>query len=210
MIRRALGAAVLVAACVVSLPLPALADGDPASDFLLSQNIFLPFDANITKAQTDQLNQLVADAKRRGFTIRVAVIGKPFDLGSVPSLWAKPQTYARFLGQELFFLYKGRLLVVMPNGFGVSRGGMALPSSQAIVDRMPQPGNGGPALVDAAARAVQRLAAEEGVQLTVPAAKSTGNSTNRDRIVLGAIAVGVVGLIGIGYALRRMLARSQR
>src|SRR5262249_38215755 len=138
------------AACAASSPVPALADGDPASDFLLSQSTFLPYDANISKAQTDQLNELVAEAKKRGYRIRVAVIGKPFDLGSVPSLWAKPKTYARFLGQELFFLYKGRLLVVMPNGYGVSRGGKALTSSQAVVDRMPQPGNGGPALVDAA------------------------------------------------------------
>src|SRR5689334_16901388 len=126
MIRRALGAALLVAACAVSLPLPALADGDPASDFLLSQSTFLPFDASITKEQTDQLNELVTESKKRGYPIRVAIIGKPFDLGSVPSLWAKPTTYARFLGQELFFVYKGRLLVVMPNGFGVSRGGKAL------------------------------------------------------------------------------------
>jgi hypothetical protein len=207
MIRRALGVALLVAACAVSSPLPAFADGDPASDFLLSQNVFLPYDSSITKEQTDQLNQLVAEAKRRGYTIRVAVIGKPFDLGSVPSLWAKPETYARFLGQELFFLYKGRLLVVMPNGFGVSRSGKALPSSQAVVDRMPQPGNGGPALVAAAMRGVQRLAAQSGVQLTIPAAKSTGSSTNRDRIILGAIVVGVIGLIGVGYATRRLLVR---
>jgi hypothetical protein len=207
MIGRALCAALLVAACAVSVPWPALADGDPASDFLLSQSTFLPYDSSITKAQTDQLNQLVAEAKRRGYTIRVAVIGKPFDLGSVPSLWAKPETYARFLGQELFFLYKGRLLVVMPNGFGVSRSGKAVPSSQAVVDRLPQPGNGGSALVGAAATAVQRLAAQSGVRLTVPAAKSTGNSTNRDRIILGAIAVGVVGLIGVGYALRRLVVR---
>jgi hypothetical protein len=207
MIRKTLGAVLLVAACAVSLPLPALADGDPASDFLLSQSTFLPYDASITKEQTDQLNALVAEAKKRGYTIRVAVIGKPFDLGSVPSLWAKPETYARFLGQELFFLYKGRLLVVMPNGFGVSRGGKALVPSQAVVDKLPQPGNGGSALVDAAEQAVQRLAAQSGVKLTVPAAKSTGGSTNRDRIILGAIAVGVVGLIGIGYALRRLVVR---
>jgi hypothetical protein len=207
MIRRAVVAALLVAAGVAASPVPAFADGDPASDFLLSQDTFLPYDANIPKEQSDRLNALVAEAKKRGFTIKVALIGKPFDLGAVPSLWQKPETYARFLGQELFFLYKGQLLVVMPNGYGVSRGGKALPSSQAVVDRLPQPGEGGSALVDAATRAVPRLAAESGVRLDVRAADSGGGHTTRDRLILAAVAVGVVALLGLGYALRRVVAR---
>ncbi len=32
----------------------------------------------------------------------------------------KPQTYARFLGSELRFIYKDNLLVVMPQGFGIN------------------------------------------------------------------------------------------
>ena len=138
----------------------ARADGDPASDYLLSQDTFLPFDANISKEQAAQLNTVVADAKKQGFTIKVAVIAKPFDLGAVPSLYGKPKTYARFLGQELFFLYKGRLLIVMPNGYGASRGGKPLPSTQRVLDRMAAPQEGGAALTAAAARAVQRLAAQ--------------------------------------------------
>src|SRR5262249_17353430 len=96
MTGRVLGATLLAAACLVAHPATALADGDPASDFLLSQTTFLPFDSNISKEDGDRLNELVAEAKKRGYTIRVAIIGKPFDLGAVPSLWAKPKTYARF------------------------------------------------------------------------------------------------------------------
>ena len=85
----------------------------------------------------------------------------------MPSLWLKPETYARFLGQELFFLYKGPLLVVMPNGYGVSRAGKALTSEQRVVDKLPPPGPAARRSATAATRAVQRLAAV-GSPLEVP------------------------------------------
>ena len=61
--------------------------------------------------------QKVTDA---GLPIKVAIIGNKTDLGAVPQLWAKPQTYARFLGAELRFVYKDTLLIVMPQGFGIN------------------------------------------------------------------------------------------
>jgi hypothetical protein len=195
----------VVAAATVCVPV-ARADGDPASDYLLAQKTFLPFDAKISAARAMQLNTIVADAKEKGYTIRVALISKPFDLGAVPSLWLKPKTYARFLGQELFFVYKGRLLVVMPNGYGVSKGGRAVASGQRVVDGLPEPGNGGDALTLAATKAVQRLAAQEGVKVAIPKASSSGSSNN-DRIVLAAIAGGIVVLFGLGFAARRYLFR---
>jgi hypothetical protein len=202
--RRRLLAAVLAAGCV-AVP-AAHADGDPASDYLLSQDTFLPFDANISKEQAAQLNTVVADAKKQGFTIKVAVIAKPFDLGAVPSLYGKPKTYARFLGQELFFLYKGRLLIVMPSGYGASRGGKPLPSAQRVLDRLAAPREGGAALTAAAARAVQRLAAQNGVRVEIPPVAS-GASENSDRIMIAAIAGGLVLLLLGGLAVRRILAR---
>jgi hypothetical protein len=202
--RRRLLAAVLAAGCIV---VPAAhADGDPASDYLLSQDTFLPFDANISKEQAAQLSTVVADAKKKGFTIKVAVIAKPFDLGAVPSLYGKPKTYARFLGQELFFLYKGRLLIVMPSGYGASRGGKALPSAQRVLDRMAAPQEGGAALTAAAARAVQRLAAQDGVRVEIPPVAS-GTSQTNDRIIIAGIAGGLVLLLLCGFAARRILAR---
>ncbi len=182
------------------------ADGDPASDFLLSQDTFVPFDAKISKTQTEQLNAIVAEAKKRRVKLKVALITKRFDLGAVPSLWLKPETYARFLGQELFFLYKGPLLVVMPNGYGVSRAGKALPSAQRVVDRLPPPGAGGPGIATAATLAVQRLAAQKGVRLEVPQVRSEDHTT-RDRLVIAGIAAGVVALVGAGVLLRRRLER---
>ncbi len=194
-------------ACAACAAVPAAhADGDPASDFLLARDTFVPFDANISKAQTEQLDAIVADAKDRGFKIKVALIASEVDLGAVPSLWRKPETYARFLGQELFFLYKGRLLTVMPNGYGVSRAGKPLASAQRVVDALPKPGDDGPALAAAAIRAVQRLGAQAGVQLAIPKASSGGNATH-DRIVLAVIAGGLIALVAAGFAGRRLLVK---
>ena len=97
---------------------PARADGDPASDYLIEQQLFLPIDGRISAQAETQLAQTVRDATERGFPIRVAVIWSPYDLGSVTALWRKPGPYARFLSAEITYFYKGRLLVVMPNGLG--------------------------------------------------------------------------------------------
>jgi len=197
---RALALTALVAALAVPV---ARADGDPASDFLLSQDTFFPFQAKVSESEQERLNALIADAKEQGVTVKVALIGTKVDLGAVPSLWRKPETYARFLGQELFFVYKGRLLIVMPNGYGVSRGGKAVKSEQRVVDALPPPGEGGPALAAAAERAVRRLAARSGVQLKASSASSGDDNTTPDRIVIAAIAaVALAALVVAGRLVR--------
>ena len=49
----------------------------PGERFLLSQDTFLPFDAKISNEQAAQLNAVVADAKKKGFKVKVALISKP-------------------------------------------------------------------------------------------------------------------------------------
>ena len=107
-----------VAVAVVAFAPNAHADGDPASDYLLTQQVFLPSDATASSAAQRQLLGLVQAANRDGFAIRVAIIPSSYDLGSVTELWRVPRTYARFLSLELSFAYTQRLLVVMPNGLG--------------------------------------------------------------------------------------------
>jgi hypothetical protein len=195
-------AAALAATGVIALaPTHALADGDPASDYLLGQNVFLPFDVKIPPAKGNQLAQLLANAKRAGFPIRVAVIGTRYDMGSVTVLYAKPKQYARFLGTELKFIYRGRLLVVMPNGFGYSIGGRRATSSP--IAGLAPPGHDGNRLASGAITAVQRLAAAEGVRLALPKAKPVHN-TNRDRVIIAAAALTGVAFIG-GFILIRRL-----
>src|SRR5205823_15053286 len=116
--KRLVAFALVIAA--LGLPATARANGDPASDYLLVQKLFLPFTAKIDRAKVKQLDAVLSAADRANFPIRVAVILSPADLGTAFSLYRKPQHYAEFLGLELAFVYRGRLLVVMPNGYGYS------------------------------------------------------------------------------------------
>jgi hypothetical protein len=78
-------------------------------------------------AQQNQLSALLRSAASNGFPIRAAIIASSSDLGSVTELWREPQTYARFLRQELSFVYHGPLLVVMTNGLGLVGVGASTP-----------------------------------------------------------------------------------
>jgi hypothetical protein len=99
----------------------ALADGDPASDVLQPPNVRVYMTNSATDAKLEKgLQSTAQQISDAGLPIKVAVIGNKTDLGAVPQLWAKPQTYAKFLGAELRFVYKDTLLVVMPQGLGVS------------------------------------------------------------------------------------------
>ena len=146
----------------------ARADGDPASDVLASEALFLPQDAGVPSDRQAQLGALLRAAQGSGYQIRVALIASPADLGSVTELWHQPQNYARFLGQELSLVYRGPLLVVMPNGYGLYR----LSGPRA---REPSPLAGasppGADLGAAALTAIQRLAAANGH--TLPLAHTT-------------------------------------
>ena len=110
----------------------ARADGDPASDVLYFQDVFLPYSkpsADVAK----QLTSTVGSANKAGFRIKVAVIASEQDLGSVPSLFNRQDVYARFLGAELKTFYAQRLLVVMPAGFGVYDNGKPIDAEKAAL-----------------------------------------------------------------------------
>ena len=104
--RAVVWIALLLAATVLALPGVAAADGDPASDTLLGENVFYPYSPPVARAVKLELDRQTAAAKRAGFPIKVALIGAPTDLGAVPSLFGKPQAYAKFLDQEISFRAK--------------------------------------------------------------------------------------------------------
>jgi hypothetical protein len=179
----------------------ARADGDPASDWLYTQKVFVPIDKPPAQATQRRLQETVAGAWKNGFQIKVAVIGSPYDLGAVPSLWRKPRTYARFLSAELTFLYKQRLLIVMPNGFGFHwpKHPSAPAYAQLAKVRIAPGANG---LADAATAAVERLAAAHGV--SIAPVKPPHDSTNRDRLIILAAIVVLIALAVAGrFVLRR-------
>lgn len=190
----------LALAFLAAVPV-ARADGDPASDYLYTQHVFIPFDVKASQAKQHALMATVEGAMRAGFPIRVAVIGSVYDLGAVPSLWRKPDVYARFLGEELSFVYKQRLLIVMPNGLGFFLKNHPGTRERAIVHRIrAAPGANG--LVDAASVAVAQLADAGGVHMK--AAASPKSTTNRDRVIVLVAAVVALALALLArLALRR-------
>jgi hypothetical protein len=134
---------------------PARADGDPASDVLPFDDVYLPLEP-VTPALAQQLKDVVAAANKSGFKIKVALIATATDLGSVPSLFGMPGQYAKFLGAELLSIYKERLLIVMPAGFGLYRGGQPTDTELASVTGI-KIGAGSDGLAQAAIDAVKRL-----------------------------------------------------
>jgi hypothetical protein len=183
----------------------ARADGDPASDYLLGTQVFIPFDLKIPKASQQELTSLVHDANTSGYTIRVALIGSAYDMGSVTSLWRKPKPYAKFLGTELTFVYKDRLLVVMPNGFGFNRPGHSPAKEYATLSKI-KIGGGAMGLLTAAQAGVQQLAASSGVKIKLTGDSSGGHSMAHDRIV---IIIAAVALLAVAIALRLLLRRKR-
>jgi hypothetical protein len=199
----ALLAAVVVAAGAAQ---SARADGDPASDYLLGTKVFLPYDAKFPARKSAQLTALVAAANRAGFKIRVAVIWSAYDMGSVTSLWRKPHTYAKFLGLELGFVYKQRLLIVMPNGFGFNWPKHSPVAAYALLSKISLP-PGAAGLLAAAATAVTKLAAANGVDVKAPAHVTTPAQRNtHDREI---ILIAVLGALALAAVARYLIRRSR-
>jgi hypothetical protein len=183
-VRRA--GAILVALAALALPGGAEANGDPASDVLLTTQVFLPFEAPISDSAASDLKQTVAAANQKGYTIRVAVIAFTGDLGTAVSLWRRPQDYSKFLGSEIAFVYKNRLLIAMPSGFGFYNGRKPVAKELRVLARV-KPGKTPTPLAESAAEAVRALAAANGV--TLPKPSGGGSSATRDRLILGAAVV---------------------
>jgi hypothetical protein len=165
----------------------AWADGDPASDVLATQPLFLPQDGGLTVRQEAELGALVTAARTDGYPLRVALIASPTDLGSVTELWRQPENYAHFLGQELSLVYRGTLLVVMPDGFGLyGRGASA--GGAALAGLAVAPGGLGARAITA----VQHLAAAAGHPLQVSVGLPQRSSGSTDYTALIVLAVGAL------------------
>jgi hypothetical protein len=182
----------MLALAYSSSPTPARADGDPASDVLATQPLFLAQDAAASPGQQAQLTAALAQATDSGYPIRVALIASATDLGSVTALWKQPENYARFLGQELSFVYRGPLLVVMPNGFGLYN---VSPTDSAALRGAPPPGQSG--LAAGALTAIQHLASAAGHPILITAASaggSGGRSTDALPFVVFAVGAALIAL----------------
>jgi hypothetical protein len=178
----------------------ARADGDPASDVLAEQSLFIPAGTSFPAAAQAQLRQVVAAARTAGYPVRVALIAQRSDLGAITPLWRNPSGYARFLGTELSDVYRGALLVVMPNGYGVwIVGRQSAPAAQlnhlgASLQGVTLAGTGADTAA-AAVTAVRRMAASAGHALPAPTATAlpgAGGSSGPGAIAIAALAAGAL------------------
>jgi cytochrome oxidase Cu insertion factor (SCO1/SenC/PrrC family) len=176
-LRRAVLGTVLAVftVCAVGVLAPAArADGDPGSDVLVYQSLFVAADANVSVPQQVQLGNLLTSADKSGFPIRVAIISQPDDLGAITALWQKPAAYASFLGTELSLSYAQRLLIIMPAGFGFNWEGHSATAAYQVLDGV-HIGPGGSGLAAAAVTAVRALAQAAGIRLAAPAGNAATN-----------------------------------
>jgi hypothetical protein len=154
-VLRVVGTAAVVA-LALSAATSAWADGDPASDYLITQNLYLPYMAPSASA-TATLEQASQDIYAHGNRVKVALIYSVQDLGSVPSLFGQPASYAEFLSIEISYWYKGPLLVVMPSGFGFYDGGRSIAAAQQLLATIPLDGSSPDGLAQSATAALAAL-----------------------------------------------------
>ena len=200
--------ALVAALALLAAPSLAHANGDPASDYLLVQNVFLPFNAKVDAGVSKRLSAVIRASDGAGVKVRVALIGTRYDLGTAYSLYDKPQRYSEFLGLELSFVYRGHLIVVMPGGFGSSIAGKPDRPGIRALSQLPAPGKDATKQAQAATTAVLRLASAYGHAL--PSGGVGTASQTRDRLKIAAgVTVLVVLLAGIVFYRReRASARS--
>ena len=204
-------AAIIVALLAVLAVSPAksLADGDPASDVLLGENVFYPYTPPVSMAVQNALSAETAAAKQDHFPIKVALIASPIDLGVIPSLFGKPQKYADFLDQEISFQGKQPLLVVMATGYGVQ--GVSAAAKGAAAS-LPKPaGATSDDLAKAAGTAVLTLARASGHPLkSIPSVSGSGTGGGSTiPVLLIVLIVAAVGTAGALLLVRRRQAAAR-
>jgi hypothetical protein len=191
-----------VAAALALTPAPARADGDPASDVLLLQDVYLPYAPGIPKPLADTITNLLKTTRKAGFGLKVAIIAAPKDLGAVPQFFNKPQSYAPFLQSEIAFNSKKPLLIVMPNGYGAAALPKAAQTGLQGLD-LPKSADGND-LGRAAVAAIVKLSAAAGHPVPTPKLpEAGGGGSGTSPIVVFVVPVVLLALGGVLAALRR-------
>ncbi len=195
--RAALRIVALVSLAGAFAAVSALADGDPASDVLIGQNVYYPYSPAVSANLQKTLNAETAAVSRARFPIKVALIPTPQDLGAIATLFDKPQQYASFLDQEISFLNNNpMLLVVMPNGYGVEHlGPVATTAAKSLIKPRSRQSDD---MARAAIIAVRKLAAAAGHPIpAVSAASGTGGRST----VLSLSALALISVLCAGAVL---------
>jgi hypothetical protein len=155
-----------------AIPSSAPADADPASDVLLAQNAFFPYQPPVAPQLETALNRSLEAAVRVGMPLKVAIIGSPEDLGAIPEFFGHPQSYASFLDREISFNHAQPLLVVMAAGYGLAAAGPASALAAHPVDAS----HASYGLTRSAILAVSALARARGHPISLPAIPSSSTA----------------------------------
>jgi hypothetical protein len=200
--RRVLLVIASVAAMLAGIVAIAVGDVDPASDVLLQQDWFVPYQPQVCTQLKDGLASATRRASDAGYHVKVAVIGSQTDLGAAPQFFGHPAPYADFLGRELgsFSAHSKRkvtnvpLLVVMPQGFALwPRNPRVSGALKGIaISRSADPNT----LTRAAVTAVPRLASAAGHP--VPAVSiASGCSHKSNTLLLFVVPIALLVLAGL-------------
>jgi hypothetical protein len=210
-VRRARRITALAAGATLLLAPAAFADGDPASDVLLSQPYYLPYQPPVSKATTAKVKKVVAATVKAKLPMKIAVIATPTDLGAVPDLFGRPQQYAGFLYSEVqpaFQQQQFGLVVVMPAGIGLA-GTINQPKlASAVRDVAISSGEDSDGLTLAGAVAMEKIAKVAGKPIPeiVPISGGGGGSGFGTHAVI--VTVELLGLL-LGVLLA-LAARTRR
>jgi hypothetical protein len=180
-VRRAV--AVLAIATSLAVAAAATADVDPASDVILLDNVYYPYQPRVCTELRNGLDQLTADAKKAGYPVKVALIASGTDLGGIPQEFGRPQEYAEFLHSEIGRQTKAVTLAVMPGGFGFAPPGKP---EKVVLDKVKVPDKADSnRLAHAAIDAIPQLAAAAGHQVKKPnlGSKCTNKSGSSAAII---------------------------
>ena len=176
----------------------AAADADPASDVLLVQNAFLPYEPSTPPVLAKALDQALTEIHATGLQLKVAIIGSPVDLGGIPDLFGQVSRYAAFLETEISYRGPQPLLVVMPDGLSLQAAGPASALTGLTVDAHQQSAG----LARTAVLAVERVAAARGHPIAAPVLSGTSGGVGSIGLLL-FIAPAVLLLAGVGFVVRR-------
>ena len=206
--KRALAAAVTAALVAGVIAAGSRADGDPASDYLLLQNVYLPTRPP-SQAAVSSLERAVDGVYAHGDRVKIALIYDAEDLGSIPSLLGNANGYAQFLGIELGLWYVGPLLVVMPTGFGVYDGGRSTAAEEKVLQSIPVSAASPDDLTRSATEAVAALAAARALSSPdIKAPLVTAHPATAKRGKAAALRFDVFDDSGRSQAVVRVFAKS--
>ena len=199
--RRIVTTAVLA---ILALPGAAAANGDPPSDVLPFEDVYLPAAAP-SQGAAAALRATARRARDAGFIVKVAVIGSQADLGVLASAFREPQRYADYLMTELprhtAEAQYVRTIVVMPSGVAVAGTGVDAAQRRAARTVEVATDASSTQLTETANTAVERVAKAAGK----PVGDGGGGGSGG-----GLIAGVLVGFLVLAAALAGLAARRRQ